>query len=47
MSNYAYQGLFQGKETTGTIEAGNRNAALELLQRQNIIVTLLKKKKQL
>ena len=45
MSNYAYQGLFQGKETKGTIEANNRNAALGLLQRQNIIVTLLKIKK--
>ena len=45
MSNYAYQGLFQGKQTTGTIEASDRNTALGLLQRQNIIVTLLKTKK--
>ena len=45
MSNYTYQGLFQGKETTGTIEANDRNTAMNLLQRQNIIVTLLKAKK--
>ena len=43
--NYSYQGLFQGKQTTGSIEANNRNAAMGLLQRQNIIVTLLKTKK--
>ena len=43
--NYSYQGLFQGKQTTGSIEASNRNAAMGLLQRQNIIVTLLKTKK--
>ena len=43
--NYSYQGLFQGKQTTGSIEANDRNTALGLLQRQNIIVTLLKTKK--
>ena len=43
--NYSYQGLFQGKQTTGSIEANNRNTAMGLLQRQNIIVTLLKTKK--
>ena len=43
--NYSYQGLFQGKQTTGSIEANDRNAAMALLQGQNIIVTLLKKKK--
>ena len=43
--NYSYQGLFQGKQTTGSIEANDRNAAMALLQGQNIIVTLLKTKK--
>ena len=45
MGNYTYQGLFQGKQTNGSIEANDRNTALGLLQRQNIIVTLLKTKK--
>ena len=45
MGNYSYQGLFQGKQTNGSIEASDRNTALGLLQRQNIIVTLLKTKK--
>ena len=43
--NYSYQGLFQGKQTTGSIEASDKNAAMALLQGQNIIVTLLKTKK--
>ena len=43
--NYSYQGLFQGQQTTGSIEASDRNTAMGLLQRQNIIVTLLKAKK--
>ena len=45
MTNFAYQGLFKGKPTTGSVEADSRALAMGLLQKQSIIVTNLTPKK--
>lgn len=46
MTNFAYQGLFKGKQTTGSVEADSRALAMGLLQKQSIIVTNLKPQKK-
>ena len=46
MTNFAYQGLFKGKQTTGSVEADSRPLAMGLLQKQSIIVTNLTPKKK-
>lgn len=46
MTNFAYQGLFKGKPTTGSVEADSRALAMGLLQKQSIIVTNLTPKKK-